>query len=141
MTTAISRDDVLHLAQLSNLQLADDEIEALQADLSNILDYVAQLGELPVIVIAHEIALRSAKIPQKTIGNVGTADNPPGKRRHVLNDRIVVLALKDLFEARCPILHAHFITIDQQTGLSILTEWFEEWQKILHHLIEMKLEC
>ena len=46
MTTAISRDDVLHLAQLSNLQLADDEIEALQADLGNILDYVTQLGEL-----------------------------------------------------------------------------------------------
>jgi len=46
MTTAISRDDVLHLAQLSNLQLSDDEITALQTDLGNILDYVAQLSEL-----------------------------------------------------------------------------------------------
>jgi aspartyl-tRNA(Asn)/glutamyl-tRNA(Gln) amidotransferase subunit C len=46
MTTAISRDDVLHLAQLASLQLADDEIVALQADLGNILDYVKQLGEL-----------------------------------------------------------------------------------------------
>lgn len=46
MTTAISRDDVLHLAQLSNLQLTDDEIAALQTDLDSILEYVKQLGEL-----------------------------------------------------------------------------------------------
>jgi aspartyl-tRNA(Asn)/glutamyl-tRNA(Gln) amidotransferase subunit C len=46
MTTTISTDDVLHLAQLSNLQLADDEIAALQTDLGNILDYVNQLSEL-----------------------------------------------------------------------------------------------
>lgn len=44
--TAISRDDVLHLAQLSNLQLGDDEIDALQQNLGEILGYVAQLGEL-----------------------------------------------------------------------------------------------
>jgi aspartyl-tRNA(Asn)/glutamyl-tRNA(Gln) amidotransferase subunit C len=44
--TQISRDDVLHLAQLSSLQLADDEIDSLQADLANILGYVEQLGEL-----------------------------------------------------------------------------------------------
>lgn len=44
--TQISRDDVLHLAQLSNLQLADDEIAGLQTDLGNILGYVEQLSEL-----------------------------------------------------------------------------------------------
>jgi len=44
--TQISRDDVQHLAQLSSLQLADDEIDALQADLEYILGYVEQLGEL-----------------------------------------------------------------------------------------------
>ncbi|MDB5176861.1 MAG: putative Aspartyl/glutamyl-tRNA(Asn/Gln) amidotransferase subunit [Candidatus Saccharibacteria bacterium] len=46
MTTAITRDDVLHLAQLSNLQLGDDEVASLQADLTSILDYVTQLSEL-----------------------------------------------------------------------------------------------
>ena len=46
MTTTISRDDVLHLAQLSSLQLADEEITALQADLANILEYINQLAEL-----------------------------------------------------------------------------------------------
>jgi aspartyl-tRNA(Asn)/glutamyl-tRNA(Gln) amidotransferase subunit C len=44
--TQISRDDVLHLAQLSSLQLADEEIDSLQADLDNILGYVEQLDEL-----------------------------------------------------------------------------------------------
>jgi len=46
MTTAISRDDVIHLAQLSNLQLSDDEIASLQTDLGNILGYIEQLSEL-----------------------------------------------------------------------------------------------
>ncbi len=44
--TVISRDDVQHLAQLSSLQLTDDELDGLQSDISNILGYVEQLGEL-----------------------------------------------------------------------------------------------
>ncbi len=44
--STITTDDVRHLAQLSNLQLRDDEIEALQHDLVNILDYINQLSEL-----------------------------------------------------------------------------------------------
>lgn len=46
MTTTVSRDDVIHLAQLSNLQLNDDQVASLQADLANILDYINQLSEL-----------------------------------------------------------------------------------------------
>lgn len=44
--TQISRDDVLHLAQLSSLQLTDDEVDELQQDIGNILGYVEQLSEL-----------------------------------------------------------------------------------------------
>lgn len=44
--TQISRDDVLKLASLSGLQLADDEIEGLQSDIPTILDYVKLLDEL-----------------------------------------------------------------------------------------------
>jgi aspartyl-tRNA(Asn)/glutamyl-tRNA(Gln) amidotransferase subunit C len=44
--TQISRDDVRHLAQLSSLQLSDDEVDAMQIDIANILEYVEQLGEL-----------------------------------------------------------------------------------------------
>lgn len=45
-TTSVTRDDVLHLAQLSSLQLSDDEITALQQELTSILGYIAQLDEL-----------------------------------------------------------------------------------------------
>ena len=44
--TQITREDVLHLAQLSSLKLADAEIDGLQTDISNILGYVEQLGKL-----------------------------------------------------------------------------------------------
>jgi len=42
----ISRDDVQHLAQLSSLQLQDDETSSLTADIRSILGYVEQLSEL-----------------------------------------------------------------------------------------------
>lgn len=44
--TQISRDDVLHLAQLSSLQLGNDEIDGLQGDLESIVEYINQLAEL-----------------------------------------------------------------------------------------------
>lgn len=44
--TSITEDDVLHLAQLSSLQLTDNEIDALKGDLTSILGYVEQLAEL-----------------------------------------------------------------------------------------------
>jgi aspartyl-tRNA(Asn)/glutamyl-tRNA(Gln) amidotransferase subunit C len=44
--TQISRDDVLHLAQLSKLELTDAEIDGLCTDISNILGYVEQLNKL-----------------------------------------------------------------------------------------------
>lgn len=44
--TQITRDDVLHLAQLSALELSDVEIDNLQTDISNILGYVDQLSQL-----------------------------------------------------------------------------------------------
>jgi aspartyl-tRNA(Asn)/glutamyl-tRNA(Gln) amidotransferase subunit C len=46
MATTISRDDVLHLAELSNLILTDAEIDSMSKDLESILGYVAQLDEL-----------------------------------------------------------------------------------------------
>ena len=44
--TQISRDDVLHLAQLSSLELSDGEVTALQTDIGNILGYVNELSQL-----------------------------------------------------------------------------------------------
>lgn len=44
--TQISRDGVLHLAQLSSLELTGSEIDGLATDIGNILGYVEQLNGL-----------------------------------------------------------------------------------------------
>jgi len=44
--TQISTDDVRHLAQLSSLQLSDNETTDLQHDLERIISYIEQLSEL-----------------------------------------------------------------------------------------------
>lgn len=43
---AITREDVLHLAKLSNISLSEDQIEPLMKDLDNIVGYISQLDEL-----------------------------------------------------------------------------------------------
>ena len=42
----IKREDILHLAGLSNFSLSDNEIGALGKDLKNIIKYISQLDEL-----------------------------------------------------------------------------------------------
>ena len=42
----ITREDVLHLAKLSNLRLSEEQIEPLKKDLDNIVSYISQLDEL-----------------------------------------------------------------------------------------------
>lgn len=42
----VNKDDVLKLAALSAITLADDEVDSLRTDIENILGYVQQLGEL-----------------------------------------------------------------------------------------------
>lgn len=44
--STITTDDVLNLAQLSNIQLSSEEAAALTADIENILTYIDMLGEL-----------------------------------------------------------------------------------------------
>ena len=42
----ISKDEVRHLASLSNITLNDDEMSSLQQDLAGIVEYIEQLSEL-----------------------------------------------------------------------------------------------
>jgi aspartyl-tRNA(Asn)/glutamyl-tRNA(Gln) amidotransferase subunit C len=44
--TAISRDDVLHVANLARLHLSDDEVDRMQAQLSNILEAIETLRDV-----------------------------------------------------------------------------------------------
>ncbi|MBQ6486308.1 Asp-tRNA(Asn)/Glu-tRNA(Gln) amidotransferase subunit GatC [Candidatus Saccharibacteria bacterium] len=42
----ITREDILHLAKLSNFSLSEDEIKSLGTDLENIIGYISELNEL-----------------------------------------------------------------------------------------------
>ena len=42
----IKREDILHLADLSNFSLEESEIESLGRELENIIDYISELNEL-----------------------------------------------------------------------------------------------
>jgi aspartyl-tRNA(Asn)/glutamyl-tRNA(Gln) amidotransferase subunit C len=44
----ISREEIKHLAKLSNITLSKDEETSLQQDLEKIIDYISQLDELDV---------------------------------------------------------------------------------------------
>ena len=44
----IKREDILHLAELSDLSLSDEEVESLGKDLRGIVKYISQLDELDV---------------------------------------------------------------------------------------------
>lgn len=46
MATTISSDDIAHLADLSNLQLTDEESASLRQDLEAILAYISELSDL-----------------------------------------------------------------------------------------------
>jgi aspartyl-tRNA(Asn)/glutamyl-tRNA(Gln) amidotransferase subunit C len=42
----IDRDQVLHVARLARLRLADEEVERMSSELSTILDHIEKIGEL-----------------------------------------------------------------------------------------------
>jgi aspartyl-tRNA(Asn)/glutamyl-tRNA(Gln) amidotransferase subunit C len=50
--TVIGRDEVLHVARLARLALAEDEIEPMALELSAVLDHVARIGELDLDDVA-----------------------------------------------------------------------------------------
>jgi len=42
----IKREDIIHLAELSNFRMSEAEIDALKDDLTDIIKYISQLDEL-----------------------------------------------------------------------------------------------
>lgn len=48
----IDREQVLHVARLARLRLADDEVEPMARELSAVLEHVARIGELDLEDVA-----------------------------------------------------------------------------------------
>ena len=42
----LSREEVLHVARLARLELADDEVERFSGELSKVLDHIEKISEL-----------------------------------------------------------------------------------------------
>lgn len=53
LNMAITRETVLHVAKLARLELGDSEIDRMQKDLGNILEYVKSLAELDTSSVAE----------------------------------------------------------------------------------------
>jgi aspartyl-tRNA(Asn)/glutamyl-tRNA(Gln) amidotransferase subunit C len=53
LNMAITRETVLHVAKLARLELSDREIDRMQKDLGNILEYVNSLSELDTASVAE----------------------------------------------------------------------------------------
>ena len=60
----LERDQVLHVARLARLELADDEVERMRLELSKVLDHIEKIGELDdldgVEPTSHVVELENA---------------------------------------------------------------------------------
>ena len=66
---AITRETVLHVAKLARLELGDSEIDRMQKDLGNILEYVNSLAELDTASVAEttQVAVLGAPLRPDTV--------------------------------------------------------------------------
>jgi aspartyl-tRNA(Asn)/glutamyl-tRNA(Gln) amidotransferase subunit C len=60
---ALSREDVLHIAELADLALTPEEIERLTRDLGAVLEHVTQLAELDTSGVELTTHIGSLQMP------------------------------------------------------------------------------
>jgi len=91
----ISREEVLHVARLARLHLDEDELTRLQDELSQIIDYVQQLGELDLTGLppmAHAVAVENVFRPDEPAEGLtqeqALANAPATEQGHFLVPRI-----------------------------------------------------
>jgi aspartyl-tRNA(Asn)/glutamyl-tRNA(Gln) amidotransferase subunit C len=85
----ISREEVVHVARLARLHFEEDELARLQDELSKIIDYINQLGELDLTgmpATAHAVAVKNVLRPDVPRPGLtqeeALANGPDIKRAH-----------------------------------------------------------
>jgi len=76
VTTAITRDDVAHLARLARIAMTDDELDALSAQLDVILGAVARVQEVAAADIpptSHSLDLANVFRPDELAPSLGAS--------------------------------------------------------------------
>ena len=82
---SISRDQVLHVARLAHLDLSDEEVERLTAELGAILDAVSKVSELDLNDVpptSHPLALVNAwaeDVPHESLSLEDVFANAPAR--------------------------------------------------------------
>jgi aspartyl-tRNA(Asn)/glutamyl-tRNA(Gln) amidotransferase subunit C len=82
---SISRDQVLHVARLARLDLSEDEVERLTAELGAILDAVSKVAELDLADVpptSHPLALVNAwaeDVPNDSLALADVFANAPAR--------------------------------------------------------------
>ena len=82
---SISRDQVLHVARLAHLDLSDEEVERLTAELGAILDAVSKVSELDLDDVpptSHPLALVNAwaeDVPRDSLALDDVFANAPAR--------------------------------------------------------------
>jgi aspartyl-tRNA(Asn)/glutamyl-tRNA(Gln) amidotransferase subunit C len=64
----IDRDQVLHVARLARLRLADDEIDRMSRELSTVLDHIETISELDLDGVeptSHVVAIENVLRPDE----------------------------------------------------------------------------
>jgi aspartyl-tRNA(Asn)/glutamyl-tRNA(Gln) amidotransferase subunit C len=64
----IDRDQVLHVARLARLRLADDEIDRMSRELSTVLDHIEKISELDLDGVeptSHVVAIENVLRPDE----------------------------------------------------------------------------
>lgn len=93
---AISREEVVHLAKLSALELSNDEIERFTGDLENIIAYVDQLQEVDTQGVEPLLQVNDEMVsPLQTQTEVyGDTDALLQWVQHEVNHRNIVITNK-----------------------------------------------
>ena len=81
----ISRDEVLRVAELANLELSAGEIETYRAQLDEILTYVEKLRELDVANVEP-----MAQVLLRGTGSAGSSDSTPARHPELRDDSMQV---------------------------------------------------
>jgi aspartyl-tRNA(Asn)/glutamyl-tRNA(Gln) amidotransferase subunit C len=66
----IDRDEVRHVARLARLELSDEEVERMAAELAGVLEHIARIGELDLEGVpptSHVVAVENALRPDEPV--------------------------------------------------------------------------
>ena len=97
MPTQLSREQVLHIAELAKLELSEEETAVFTRQLSGILDYAAKINDLDTDAIpptAQAIPMRNVTRPD-TIAPSLTQDEALGNAPDRRDDLVRVRAIFD----------------------------------------------